>query len=147
MIGLQAVAPAAARDRPGTPNFVRTFPCKGADAKRAICVSFANTATEVVRIELEATQDGFAVDPRQLGRGCITGDDGRVPPRLCDDGDAIATGRSGHAIRPGARAGPTYGMRFNKVTAGWTYCFRLRARRVDNQVVSDIWSAWSCAKA
>jgi len=112
-----------------------------------MCLSFANTAAEVVRIEIEATQDGFPIDPATLRRGCIIETVASIPPRLCDDGGAISTGRSGLASRSGARGGPTYGMQFSRVREGWTYCFRLRARRVDNSVVSEKWSNWTCAKA
>jgi hypothetical protein len=39
------------------------------------------------------------------------------------------------------------GFRINDVEPYSTWCFRFRARRVSDQVVSQLWSNWACAKA
>lgn len=62
--------PAAARDRPGTPNEEKAYAC-GDSLNRlpAVCVEVNNTASEPVYFETEVTLDGEAV-----ARGALGGD-------------------------------------------------------------------------
>jgi hypothetical protein len=47
-------------------------------------------------------------------------------------------GDNGHAI-------PTYGFKIPKLAYDTTYCFRLKARRDSDAMVSEVWSNWACA--
>jgi len=171
-IALMAVlAPTAseARDRPGTPNNERAYVCQSFNGSAAVCVNFDNTANEHVFFETEFTGNGVHVSPRPKAE-CLD----RMPaPKNCKSnklGCAINTiqqmkmachaGRSFLGRRSGdeswGRTGatnrddfflpyPPEGFRVANLEPGTEYCFRFRARRVSDDVVSQNWSNWACA--
>ena len=132
-------APAIARDRPGTPSNPTVWACGAHNdmAKPKLCFVFRNTAgSDVVHFEIE--MNGMLLDQsRQLcsndftagspdGTGCITDD-----PRF------LKTGRQGNG---------SVGIEVIDLQFHTNYCFRVRTRRADDQVVSDLWSAQVCAQ-
>src|SRR5262249_31162158 len=58
---LAMTSPALA-DRPGTPNNERATTCNYLTEKPMVCVSFNNTATELVTFDIQFTVDGVEVD-------------------------------------------------------------------------------------
>lgn len=137
--------PAEARDRPGTPNNEKAYACGNHLAQLPqICVEFYNTASERVTFETEVTRDGVPLPPGTLATLC---------PRQfsCHVGLALAGGRFGIATegRTGSGSGLNYvwpeGFIVKDVEPRVEHCFRFRARRVSDQVVSERWSNWACA--
>ncbi|HEX8416881.1 MAG TPA: hypothetical protein VF641_04685 [Methylobacterium sp.] len=158
--------PVLARDRPGTPNQVSVESCSFPDRKPRVCLTFSNTASEEVTFEIEATLDGRPVDPSTLGKGCrLPATDLPGPARWsCEAGFGRATNFKTAELRYATRDGkpegnpftssqgrllgttPPQGVSFSKVRANAQHCFRVRARRTDNDVVSLRWSNWACAR-
>ncbi len=138
---------ADARDRPGTPNDVYASACTNdiTHAKR-VCAYFTNTAHEDVRIEWQSTRNGApaslnaeycAPDAKKLTRiQCFTAAAGTI------HANSTTNGPFGEFKQYGANV--TYGLMTADVDFGATYCMRFRARRVSDQVVSEVWSAWAC---
>jgi hypothetical protein len=137
--------PAAARDRPGTPNEVSVGECrldlynKYAVTPR-ICVKFQNTATEEVTFAVDWMMNGEG-QSEKLSRHevtCWTKD-----AVLHDCSAAVMIGqRSGNAFTTD-RTSPQ-GLIISKNLAFDTnYCFRFEAIDEDG-ITSEIWSAWAC---
>jgi hypothetical protein len=141
------VGAADARDRPGTPNGVYANVCTNdmTHAKR-VCAYFTNTAHEDVRIEWQSTRNGApaslnaeycAPDAKQLTRiRCFTAVSGTLQAQSTSNGPFNEFKQYGPNL--------TYGLMTADVDFGATYCMRFRARRVSDQVVSEVWSAWGC---
>ena len=122
------------RDRPGTPNKVHAFECSNA-MQANICVFFYNSASEKVTFEIESKPSWDTLWPK------LTSCDNRYDKRHCM-GSYTTKARAGTIAD---RQGP-WGFKLGDIAYGTEYCFRLRARRVDNGVVSEIWSNSSCAR-
>lgn len=128
--------PSLARDRPGTPNFVDANPCgyDPIDLLPRMCGSFVVTATEENQTEVEVTRNGAPVALNENQVFCPIQHVGA----LCWHFGAVFR---------------STGVGAPKVTYGWKdldfgaqYCFHFRARRTSDQVVSEVWSAWACAR-
>ncbi len=137
--------PLVARDRPGTPNVVTADRCDfdPFDYLPRLCGSFDVTATEENRTEVEVTRNGA---PVALNANQVFCPNERA---ACWSFQAIFknTTRDLPVIGPKSQGGATV------ITYGWKdldfgtqYCFHFRARRTSDQVVSELWSAWACAK-
>jgi hypothetical protein len=137
--------PGVARDRPGTPNVVTADNCSPDPFTYVprICGSFNVTATEENRTEVEVTRNGMPMRLDQKQVFCPNEQD------RCWDFQAVFrnTGRDVPVLNAKTQVGATV------VTYGWKgldfgtqYCFHFRARRTSDQVVSELWSAWACAK-
>lgn len=142
------VVEAGARDRPGTPNNVYASVCTNdiTHAKR-VCAYFTNTAHEDVRIEWESTRNGA---PASLGAEYCPPDAKKLTRIACFT--AVAGTLHANSTTNGPfneftsyGANVTYGLMTADVDFGATYCLRFRTRRVSDQVVSELWSAWGCA--
>jgi hypothetical protein len=153
MIALQQ--PSVARDRPGAPKAITADNCSPDpfDYLPRICGTFTVTATEDNRTEVEITRNGA---PFPLNAKQVFCPNQRVN---CWDFTAVFrnTGREVHPVAPAAgvqgstsfitQVGETvvpYGWK--DLDFGTQYCFHFRARRTSDQVVSEIWSAWACAR-
>jgi hypothetical protein len=139
-------APAEARDRPGTPNQEQLSVCgtPGPTYRPILCGRFNNSASEKIRVEIQATRNGAsypldaaAINCANLGtttrnpngtyspatdKGCYT------PAQILDRKDfyyVFATG---------------------PLDFGAQYCIRFRARRTSDQVVSEQWSNYACTQ-
>ena len=150
---------ADARDRPGTPNNEKAYRCN--DVLRtapAVCVEFDNTASEPVRFDIEFTVNGTKVDDGRPPAKCTRAGGPRKyqkPLTNCEAAThfnqgsgrgyavvgrtSIDTDRFGNTVLPQA-------FRLNDLEYDSTYCFRFKARRVSDQVVSETWSNWVCAQ-
>jgi hypothetical protein len=160
-------APAIAfADRPGTPSGERAWQCNGASEPPAVCVEFNNTATEPVRFDIEFTVDGVSVgenrpratdlpDSHPARRHCIGCEPFKdLPDHISgaaqnfnygSDRYAPMEGRTGSLNRFGDPI-PTYGFKVVGLEYDSDYCFRLKARRASDAVVSENWSNWTCAR-
>ena len=130
-IGGVASEPAAARDRPGTPDRLTLRDCGVENDAETICGLFENSASEEVRIETNITEDNHATSPG-VTLGCQN--------QPLNNPGAMVIPCGG---QPQSRIGDLqFELRGAKFDA--TYCFSLRARRVSDQVVSELWSAPVC---
>lgn len=153
-----------ARDRPGTPNNERAWQCnRPLSQPPAVCVEFNNTASEDVQFDIEFTVDGVkVVDLRPHATDIPKGS--RTASRNCigcqpflnfpeHSGEAVQNFNGLHALakgRTGSDSGrgyplPPQGLMIPKLEYGSTYCFRFKARRESDDVVSEQWSNWACA--
>jgi len=140
-----------------------------------VCVSFNNTASEPVVFDIEFTVDGVKVDgafdpthpgpgqrPQAVNHdrpfnyprsGCIG--PGCVPRQHYENFSPQAVAAfNGHSAVVNSRTGdrndagmaiPPQGFRIIRLDYGVTYCFRFKARRVSDDMVSAVWSNWACA--
>lgn len=159
--GVSAPGPAGARDRPGTPNQEALFVCGYKFLYTpTLCGIFHNTATEVVKIEMEMTRNGtpFAYNPERLDCRNITN-------RVHQNTAVLNRGGAPAAV-PGVhfttdeicfelsrtygrkKDDPDYGYIFELENADFSaqYCARFRARRASDQVVSEKWSNYACVQ-
>jgi hypothetical protein len=158
---------ASARDRPGTPNNEKAYTCGDyLAALPAVCVEFDNTASEKVGFDIEMTVNGEKVSegrphatcfgiPNAPKSGCINcGIQYQGGPNYnCEaatnfnqgSGSAFATGRSRIDQVDGRTVLPQ-GFRLNDLEYDTAYCFRFKARRASDGVVSELWSNWACAQ-
>ncbi len=161
-----------ARDRPGTPNLERAWVCDPRAGSLSVCAIFDNTATERVFFETEFKINGVAPAERPqaicLGRvpppKCDLEDKFACPRELerqqapktaCHaarsfngrtPGDDVE-GRTTGYYRPKPWLAPVLseGLQLTHLEHDTEYCFRFRARRTEDAVVSEKWSAWACA--
>ncbi len=138
---LSAGDPAFARDRPGTPDQVEAYDCS-APGKAQICVNFRNTAKEDVWLEVESNPTWSSLKGKvicersQDNRRCWRGTN---HPRKYADLTWEASSNSPFRDQ-------LWMFRLQDVAYDTQYCFRLRTRRVDNDVVSEILSASACGR-
>jgi hypothetical protein len=128
-------APAIARDRPGTPNqpFAWTCTPQSSMAKPHLCFTFVNTAGhDKVHFEIEMNAMPLAPQRQQ----CVRSDDS--DPTGCIVGD----GGNGSGLEGNIK----YGIDVPDLEFDGRYCFKVRTRRADDQVVSELWSAAACAQ-
>ena len=164
------VAPGTLLARPGTPNNERAWACNRPLAEPpAVCAVFNNTATEEVTFDIEFTVNGTkVVDNRPkadcvrtsrnaknspcFGAGCQPQKD--LPDYYCEAASSFNLDYQ-HATRARGKTGshnangdpiPQQGLKIAKLDYDSTYCFRMKARRVSDSLVSELWSNWACAK-
>lgn len=157
VVSLALAAPADARDRPGTPNQEALYVCDYPDPNFApvLCGKFNNTATEVVRIEIEATRNGqpYAWDANtfncknlDIKRVYVTDPGGNLVPTgsFRPNGEICYTPRQTYGRM---RNDPDYPYVFETPAVAWNtqYCIRFRARTVSGSIVSEQWSNYACA--
>jgi hypothetical protein len=159
--GLSVPHPADARDRPGTPNHEALFVCGYKVSYRpTLCGSFNNTATEVVKIEMEMTRNGapFPYDPARLdcnnatvrthqNMAVLNAGTPAVPvPGVHETTDEICFDLNRTYGRK--NGDPDYAYIFELQDADFSaqYCARFRARRTSDQVVSQVWSNYACVQ-
>ncbi len=157
LAGLVLAAPAEARDRPGTPNQEALYICDYPEPTFApvLCGKFNNTATEVVRIEIQATRNGqpYAWDANTFN--CKNLETQRVYTTDAG-GNKVPTGsfvpRGEICYTPSKTYGrmrndPDYPYVFETPPVAWNtqFCIQFRARRVSDSVVSEKWSNFACA--
>jgi len=165
---------AEARDRPGTPNNLTSSPCKSSNGSPAVCIEFANTASERVYFESELTINGQLAAERPEA-DCVERRTPPTKPRICVGGAEVCAIQQARNVQSACHAGRSFnGRRTGDEAEGKTgefyesdtgrlyvhpeeafkivnldyeteYCVRFRARRVSDQVVSASWSNWSCA--
>jgi hypothetical protein len=132
------VSPSAARDRPGTPNNVVAGQCwrPNSSGKPFACLFFNNTASEPVVFEPEATANGQPYKGSYSQCENINLLDGHVcAQQFVAAGGWVSSYDGGkHELAVNVRD-----LEFDT-----QYCFRLRARRLSDGVVSEQWSNWSC---
>jgi len=161
-----------ARDRPGTPSLAATWVCDPRAGSLSVCTMFSNTATERVFFEAELTVNGITPAERPkaicLGRvpppKCNLQDKFACPRELerqqapktaChaarsfngrSPGDEVEgrTTRNGEE-RPWLKPILGEGVQLTQLEHDTEYCFRFRARRTEDGVVSEKWSNWACA--
>jgi hypothetical protein len=124
------VGPAAA-DRPGTPNNLTAFDCGipvSEDNAEAVCGSFKSAADEEVTYESQITENGRPAGPG-LEMDCPRKN--FVYPSAC-----VVFGTK-HDHQP-----VEFMIRHAKFDT--SYCIRFRARRVSDQMVSELWSNQAC---
>jgi hypothetical protein len=130
-VAIAGMASPAAADRPGTPNRLTLRDCGIENDAETICGLFENSASEEVYIETNVSEDNHAVSPG-VTMGCQS--------QPLNNPGAIVTPCSG---QPQTHGGDVqFEMRGAKFDA--TYCFKLRTRRVSDQMVSELWSAPVC---
>jgi hypothetical protein len=100
-----AVAPADARDRPGTPNNVTVFSCGRVDIEPpAICAQFDNTAKEPVLFDVELTVNGTPVALDALkGHGRRWTDPAEAHSRVVPEHDRVECHNSTPVLKPSER--------------------------------------------
>jgi hypothetical protein len=124
-----AIGPAAA-DRPGTPNNLAAHDCGGIyeDGAETVCGSFTSTSTEKVIYESQITENGKPAGPG-LVMDCPR--QNFVYPNVC-----VNVGKwHDHEV-------VEYMVTHAKFDT--TYCIAFRARRVSDQMVSELWSNQDC---
>jgi hypothetical protein len=151
-----AATPAEARDRPGTPNQEVLYICDYPAPTFAprLCGQFNNTASEVVRIETDATRNGqpYPWDPNTFGcanlttkRVYKTDPGGNLVPTgyFRPEGEICFTPRQTYGRKKGD---PDFPYVFSTPTVAWNtqYCIRFRARTVSDSIVSEKWSNYAC---
>lgn len=156
LAGVALAAPAEARDRPGTPNQESLYVCDYPAPSFApvLCGKFNNTASEVVRIEVEATRNGqpYPWDPNtfncknlEMQRVYVTDAGGNHVPTgsFVPRGEICYTPNKSYGRK---RDDPDYPYVFETPPVAWNaqYCLRFRARRVSDSVVSQNWSNYAC---
>jgi hypothetical protein len=174
-----AVPTVAFADRPGTPNGESAHQCNGLGDFPQVCVTFNNTATELVGFDIEFTADGVKIDgaaddhphrrptpghrpqavdiyerpwssPHCLGPGCQARQPLEIfsPARRSFMYGSLsgekAEGRTGDNDKNDMYI-PPRGFRVVNLDYGVTYCFRFKARRMSDDMVSENWSNWACA--
>ena len=126
---------AAARDRPGTPSGISAYVCAPQDPLflPRLCLEFFNTADEEVNFEFDTTRAGQPIPP-PAARSCIS-----IPadPSMCP-----LTFRGAHGLQGKGKVASD----FRELQFDTEYCFRVRTRRTNDSVVSELWTAWSCAR-
>ncbi len=128
-----------ARDRPGTPNNESAGLDLAHHRLPALKVSFNNTATETVTFWIEWTVNGQRMPPTfptRVGKhnlSCTQFDS-------CDGLTFVGTHRHTAARGRGEKSFHIWELDYDT-----EYCFRFKARDEDG-VVSEIWSAWACAR-
>ena len=149
-----ALGSPAAADRPGTPNNQKASPCYNSVTQRpAVCVEFYNTATERVTFDIEfGVGDRMWSGPRPNAT-CLTQGNYNCNAAANFGGggwNAIAEGRTGETEydRDGRPVGAhlPQGFRVEDLEYETRYCFRFKARRVSDDMVSEVWSGWACAE-
>ncbi len=136
--GVFAFAAPAAADRPGTPNNVTAHNCSDSILEKPqVCFEFDNTASETVKIEIRTTRDGPLV---KLESKC-------EPSTRCYMENVAYPGISEAERKdnPG-RDMNLFTHRAVNLDYDATYCASFRARRVSDDMVSDIWSAAGCVR-
>jgi hypothetical protein len=134
-------APAIARDRPGTPNRPEARSCNPQDPMLQpwLCFTFFNTAgSDKVHFEIE--MNGVLLDLRDSRQAqCWVG---AIPARSPPPADQFgcALNNSGAGIE----GNQELGVGVPNLQFDTRYCFRVRTRRADDQVVSEQWSAQVC---
>jgi len=127
-------SPTIARDRPGTPNQPSAYSCYPQDpmAKPSLCFTFVNTAgRDEVHFEIEMNAMLLGEDREQCAPST---DNDRIGCILADNG------------RTGLKGDAKYGIMVPGLEFDTRYCFKVRTRRADDQVVSELWSAEACAQ-
>lgn len=172
LVALLAATQPASADRPGTPNNEKAYPCgvpenavKGGYPN--VCVEFNNTASEPVRFDVETTLNGaplaanrpkadcFHDEPirGKRGQGCIGCEVGgfhgsiygcEVATHYNSGGGPPAVGKTGDT-RSNKSVVLPQGFVLRNLEYNSTYCFRLKARRVSDDMVSERWSNRVCA--
>jgi len=163
----------SARDRPGTPNRETAYACQkegtlSYSARPSICVMFNNTATERVRFDVEWTADGVKLTQEAFAGHveCAR----RVTPQFDPDGTQCVAGSNLMGSRASTQlsglidwsgfvddllageapinspAIPREAFLVKDLEFDTDYCFRFKARAADNDVVSEEWSNWACAR-
>jgi len=126
-----AIDPAAA-DRPGTPNNLTAYDCSVdmyEDGTEQVCGVFKSTSTEEVTYDSEITENGKPAAPGLI-MGCQ-----KKPPQYPPPACVIFGTKHDHQA-------VEYNIRRAKFDTD--YCVRFRARRVSDQMVSDLWSNQAC---
>jgi len=156
LTGFASTAPAEARDRPGTPNKEALYICGYPEPTFApvLCGEFNNTATEVVRFEIDATRNGqpYAWDPHtfsckniNIKRVYTTDAGGNVVPTgyFKPEGEICYTPNQTYGRK---QNDPDYPYIFETPPVAWNtqFCIRLRARTASDDVVSEKWSNFAC---
>ena len=176
LAGLWAAVNPASAGRPGTPNNEKAYDCRNWLAYTpSICFEFYNTASEAVNFDIEMTVNGSkAVAGRRPNAGCMPEQQHNERTSTCTVGctntnpggyhgplyrceaasnfnndashAAVAKGRT-RVDHDGAGA-PILpqGLMLKDLAYNTTYCFRLKARRRSDSMVSERWSNWACAK-
>jgi hypothetical protein len=146
------VQPAAARDRPGTPNQQSLSVCSwlALNYTPLLCGIFHNTASENVRFEMQVTRNGapFTIGPATMtcnpnGGQKIPGGGGTYRQDEICWHPAEAYQRDKDVAHGGIDWPYTF---VNPADFNTAYCVRFRARRTSDQVVSELWSNWACTK-
>lgn len=135
LIGLIALTGPARADRPGTPNQVKLNWCPEDNTKAPrVCGGFHNTASERVIIEMEFTKNGQPA---------------RADKMTCGQADqSPASAVCWTRMIQEERFDRSKELRFDirELDFDTQYCVRFRARRTSDEMVSEIWSAWACAR-
>lgn len=153
VIGMVGLMKPALADRPGTPNqpYLNVCGSRPVDHRPNLCGGFTNTAAtdEEVIFEMELTRNDAPFswpvecndNPSQCwhpGKETYVNVPRNAGPRCnvvgCHYGKQ--PGRPIHELRFALN-----GLYFNE-----KYCARFRARRVSDQMVSQIWSGWACTQ-
>ncbi|PSO17378.1 PAN domain-containing protein [Bradyrhizobium sp. MOS003] len=135
LFGLSILTEPARADRPGTPNEVKLNWCPEDNSKAPrICGGFHNTAPESVLIEMEFTKDGQPAKADKMGCGQAT------------QSPASAVCWTRNYLKEGFDRTKELRFDIRDLEFGAQYCTRFRARRTTDQMVSEQWSAWACAK-
>lgn len=127
--------PAMAADRPGTPNDVGLQWCPENNAwSPRVCGRFHNTAPERVFIEMEFTKNGQPAKADKMSCG--------------QQNQSPATSVCWTRAILQEDFDRTKELRFDVRDLDFDaqYCARFRARRTSDEMVSEKWSAWACAK-
>jgi hypothetical protein len=155
--------PASARDRPGTPTDPKIWQCE--QPKMAVCLQWTNTAKgrnlltnrhdEFVGFEIDMTKNGVKYGPKischaiflkAVELADLTGH--RIP--ACYTPGVFEYHYYTPEDIPHGPHDPPLGEAANDVgftfeaDPNTTYCFKVRARRKSDQVVSAVWSGTSC---
>lgn len=142
-----AVLPRAAdaRDRPGTPSQEQLTIC-GTPApsyRPVLCGRFDNTASEKIRVEIQATRNGASYSLDVSAINCSN-----VPTSRNPNGTYTPSGQEG-CYTPAQileRKDYYYVFQTGPVDFSTQYCVRFRARRTSDDVVSEQWSNYACAQ-
>jgi hypothetical protein len=133
--GLSALTAPAHADRPGTPNQVNLNWCPEDNSKAPrVCGGFHNTAPERVVFEMEFTKNGQPAKADKMGCGQATQSPATAIcwSRMILQEDFDRTKELRYDIR--------------ELDFDAQYCVRFRARRTTDEMVSEQWSAWACAR-
>jgi hypothetical protein len=144
VVGVVGSTSVEARDRPGTPVETEIWPCPGPGGRIDVCVRWTNTSgmvltplgmrRELVGFEVEMLKNGNKYGPSV---SCL------APEESACWNPAF----KGYYTTPNQSPNSTInkvGFKILDADPNTKYCFRLRARRQSDDVVSANWSGTTC---
>jgi hypothetical protein len=122
--------------RPGTPTGFSLFNCPfGPSVKPRVCGNFVNAASEEVIFEMDLKKNNQSASQKI---GCFNG--------TSNEGICWWPGQKYTRSKLERELKRPLFFEMTDLEFDTQYCARIRARRVSDSMVSEIWTGWSCAR-